>query len=243
MEPSRNKPQPTHRPKAVHVKVLLFRPVQPHADTPLLLKTRFSNAPISKKIQKNFSKRKRIRYRNSTLYNSAKLDPMPRRTARGQLLPPTEVEYLNSLPKDLQIQRVHDLYQAGWSLESIGSALSPTRPRTTMRTWVQKGSLAERKTLDAPIPTPSYKTPAEGYQKQRPDSPGIQPKDQDQIKQLAPLARTYRAKMASTSAAAVANERLTELCKKLHDEGVSIRELAETAEVTYRAMYKRVVLN
>ena len=101
----------------------------------------------------------------------------------------------------------------------------------------------ERKTLDAPIPTPSYKTSPEGYQKQRPDSPGLDPKYQDQIRELAPLARTYRAKMASTSAAAVANARLTELCKKLYDEGVSIRELSEAAEVTYRAMYKRVVLN
>jgi DNA-binding Xre family transcriptional regulator len=48
--------------------------------------------------------------------------------------------------------------------------------------------------------------------------------------------------MASTSAPAVANSRLTELCKKLYDNKVSIRELAEAAGVTYRAMYKRVIL-
>lgn len=48
--------------------------------------------------------------------------------------------------------------------------------------------------------------------------------------------------MASTSAPAVANQRLTELCKDLHSRNVSIRELAEAAGVTYRAMYKRVIL-
>lgn len=46
----------THRPKAVHVKVLLFRPVQPVPDPPIILKKHFPNAPISKKRQKNFPK-------------------------------------------------------------------------------------------------------------------------------------------------------------------------------------------
>jgi DNA-binding Xre family transcriptional regulator len=48
--------------------------------------------------------------------------------------------------------------------------------------------------------------------------------------------------MASTSAPAVANKRLTDLCKRLHQNNVSVRELAEAAGVTYRAMYKRLFL-
>jgi hypothetical protein len=64
----------------------------------------------------------------------------------------------------------------------------------------------------------------------------------EEIKSLAPLARGFRAKMASTSAAAVANARLTSLCTKLYENGVGIKEIAEAAGVTYRAMYKRIKL-
>jgi hypothetical protein len=64
----------------------------------------------------------------------------------------------------------------------------------------------------------------------------------EEIQSLAPLARTYRAKMTQTSAAAVANRRLTDICSKLHESGVSIKELAAAAGVTYRAMYKRIKL-
>jgi lambda repressor-like predicted transcriptional regulator len=35
---------------------------------------------------------------------------------------------------------------------------------------------------------------------------------------------------------------LTDICTKLHENGVGIRELAEAAGVTYRAMYKRIKL-
>jgi hypothetical protein len=48
--------------------------------------------------------------------------------------------------------------------------------------------------------------------------------------------------MASTSAAAVANSRLKDICKRLHEQGVAVKELADLAGVTYRAMYKRLFL-
>jgi hypothetical protein len=71
----------------------------------------------------------------------------------------------------------------------------------------------------------------------------VVPEDlQAQIKELAPLARTYRSRMASTSAAAVANSRLKDICKRLHEQGVSTKDLADLAGVTYRAMYKRLFL-
>jgi hypothetical protein len=168
---------------------------------------------------------------------------MPRRTARSQPLPPTEVEYLNSLSIDALIPRVDALYNAGWALQAIGECLSPKRPRSTVRSWVLKAkNLPHLETVDAPIPSPKHKTAAEGYQKRRPTSPGIPEDTFDEIRSLAPLARSYRAKMAQTSSAAVANRRLTDICTKLYKNGVGIREIAEAAGVTYRAMYKRIKL-
>ena len=167
---------------------------------------------------------------------------MSRKTARGQVLPPQEVEYLNSLTIDALIPRVNSLYKAGWALQAIGDCLSPRRPRTTIRSWVLKGQRpSERDLVDAPIPTPTQKTAESGYQKKM-VSPGISEETATEIRRLAPLARSFRAKMAQTSAAAVANRRLTDISKKLHENGVGIRELAEAAGVTYRAMYKRIKL-
>lgn len=169
---------------------------------------------------------------------------MTRRTARSQPLPPLEVEYLNSLTIDALIPRVNALYNKGWALQAIGECLSPRRPRSTVRSWVVKAETLEaQEIVDAPIvPSPIHKTAAEGYQKRRPTSPGIPEDTFDEVRSLAPLARSYRAKMAQTSSAAVANRRLTDICTKLHENGVGIRELAEAAGVTYRAMYKRIKL-
>ena len=165
---------------------------------------------------------------------------MSRRAARGQELPPAEVELLNGLDAIARIERVAELFNAGWSLQAIGDSLSPKHPRSTIRSWVLKASGS--KVIDAPIPVPKLKTDQSGYVKKRLKSPGISEDDFDQIRHLAPLARTFRARMASTSAAAVANQRLTELCKKLNENGVPVRELAEATGVTYRAMYKRIKL-
>lgn len=165
---------------------------------------------------------------------------MSRRPARGQQLPPQEVELLNTLKDEQRYERVAALFNAGWSLQTIGAAFQPTHPRSTVRTWVLRATGHIQ--IDAPIPVPKLRTPEGGYERRRPKSQGISQEDLETIRQLAPLARTYRSRMASTSAAAVANSRLTELCKKLHADKISIRELAEAAEVTYRAMYKRVIL-
>lgn len=172
---------------------------------------------------------------------------MSRRAARGQQLPPREVEYLNSLPQEAIIYRVKQLFDEGWPLDAIGQSFQRKRPRSTVRSWVLRAEEnwdddACYLLVDAPIPSPQLKTDERGYQKVRPESPGIKPDDLQQIHYLAPLARTYRSRMASTSAAAVANERLTNLCRNLHANNVPIKELAEAAGVTYRAMYKRIML-
>ena len=172
---------------------------------------------------------------------------MSRRAARGQKLPPKEVEYLNSIPKESVIYRVKMLFDEGWPLDAIGESFARKRPRSTVRSWVLRAeenwdSDACLFFVDAPIPTPKLKTEENGYQKVRPESPGIKPDILEQIHYLSPLARTYRSRMSSTSAPAVANERLTKLCKDLHGKNVPIKELAEAAGVTYRAMYKRIML-
>lgn len=168
-----------------------------------------------------------------------------RKSARSQPLPPHEVERLNALTQDELVERVYHLYQAGWALQAIGDALQPRRPRSTVRSWVLRYQLpTERDLVDAPIdiPTPTPKAPPKGTKKRRADAPGLLPDETELIQSLAPLARTYRSRMSSTSAAAVANDRLTAVCIRLYNNGVSIKELAHAAGVTYRAMYKRVKL-
>jgi hypothetical protein len=163
---------------------------------------------------------------------------MSRTSARGQKLPPQEVELINSITADALIVRVKDLYAAGWPLQSIGDALSPPRPRTTIRSWVQKD--VQPVTIDAPIPLP--KKTEEGSPRPKKVSAGMSSATFEDIRILAPLARTYRSKMASTAAPAVANERLTNICKDLYEKNVPIKDLAAAAGVTYRAMYKRIKL-
>lgn len=166
---------------------------------------------------------------------------MNRRSARNQPLPPEEAAHLNSLSKDALITRVHELYHQGWTLQAIGDALIPPRPRSTVRSWLLRFQTpAERDLTDAPIPAPTYKTHPDGYQKRRPQSPGILPDELELIQELAPIARTYRAKMSTNSAACVANDQLTAICIRLNLSGVSVRELANAAGVTYRAMSKRI---
>jgi hypothetical protein len=166
-----------------------------------------------------------------------------RRSARNQPLPPEEVAHLNKLNQDELIKRVYDLYHQGWTLQAIGDALTPKRPRSTIRSWLLRHQLpSERDLVDAPInlPIPGYKTHPEGYQPRKKPSPGILPDELELIKTLAPIARTYRAKMSSNSSAAVSNDQLTAICIRLNQSGVSVRELAEAAGVTYRAMVKRL---
>jgi hypothetical protein len=166
---------------------------------------------------------------------------MDRRPARNQALPQQEVEYLNSLDQDALIQRANELYRQGWTLQSIGDSLTPPRSRSTVRSWVLRYQLpTSERPAPAPLPSPNYATHPDGYQSRRPASPGILPDELTLIQELAPIARQYRSKMPNASAAAVANDRLTGICVRLYTSGVPIRELANAAGVTYRAMSKRV---
>lgn len=163
---------------------------------------------------------------------------MDRRPARKQPLPPKEAAYLNTLNQDDLMARSYELYTAGWTLQAIGDALEPPRPRSTVRSWLLRHQLPESG-RPSKVPSPLYRTHKDGYQKKR-NSPGILPDELELIQELAPRARTFRAKMSSNDSARVANDQLTGICIRLYDTGVTTSELAKAAGVTYRAMVKRL---
>lgn len=156
------------------------------------------------------------------------------------ILPPQEVELLNSITLDALTIRVRDLHLAGWSLQSIGDALIPPRRKTTVRSWVMRAgtsSYAPHEVIDAPTPNPGPKL---SNRASKPEPSTISPTDLQQLRDLAPLARQFRSGMSPSSAPAIANARLSTLAKALYQNGVSLKDLALHANVTYRAMYKRV---
>jgi hypothetical protein len=161
-----------------------------------------------------------------------------RHPARKQALPESEAELLSTLFDKEFYTRVRQLFEAGWSLQSIGNACNPVRRRSTVKFWVARNH--EHSPVTTPIPTPKLKTGPRGYVSRRPVSPGISGADRSRIEQLSPLARRYRSKMTPNSPQALANDELTIICTRLYESNVPVRELAEVAGVTYRAMARRL---
>jgi hypothetical protein len=161
-----------------------------------------------------------------------------RRIARQQPLPLAEADVLNKLWDEELYTRIRALYDAGWTLDAIGQAFSPPRRRSTVRYWANRTIHGEYPQISSDIPQPRLKP--RGYVSRRPKSPGIPPTELMQIKALAPLARRYRAKMSPASSEAMANLSLTEICMSLVESNVTVKELAEAAGVTYRAMARRL---
>lgn len=73
-----------------------------------------------------------------------------------------------------------------------------------------------------------------------PEQPMLTPYARSRINELAPVARRYRSGMSEMSAPAQANMELTIVCRSSYTSGVSIRELALAAGVSYNAMKRRV---
>lgn len=159
-----------------------------------------------------------------------------RRPARQQKLPEYEVEHLRSLRDTPLYIRCHDLYSAGWTLRAIGEAFNPPRPRSTIKSWLDK---VTPRTSYNTVPSPIYVTDPT-YTPTRPASPGINAADLTKIQELQPVAKRFRAGMSPRHKAALANDELTFLVKTLHEGGVPVQELATAAGVTYRAMAKRL---
>lgn len=170
-----------------------------------------------------------------------------RRPARNQALPQQEVDLLHALAQqedlDPLFTRTALLYENGWTLRAIGEACQPKKQRSTIRTWVQKAKpptpASDPAYTPETLPVPILATP-ETYTPTRIPSPGISTADRERIKELAPVARKYRATMHPNHAAAVANREFTEIATRLHEDHVSVQELADAASVTYRAMARRL---
>ena len=190
-----------------------------------------------------------------------------RRPARRAELPKDEVRFLRSLPRMDQRARVRDLYRAGWSLSSLAEAFDPPKARTSIRSWLTVLSPSPDLPLPVPPSSPSSLTssssasssstidtaesftstsptrppaPTRDYRQVDPSSSVISAEERARISELAPLARRYRAGTPRLGPLGVANDELTELVKKLYDRGAPVRELAEAASVTYRAMARRL---
>jgi HAMP domain-containing protein len=132
--------------------------------------------------------------------------------------------------------RARQLYEAGWTLRAIGEAFTPSYRRSTVKYWVQQGDYVHR--INVPIPTPNVRPT--GYQRKKPLSPGIPLATQQRLAHLAPLARYFRSGMASTSIQAQANQELNELVYDLYSSNVTIAEIARAANVTFRAIARRL---
>lgn len=159
-----------------------------------------------------------------------------RRPARKQALPASEAQLINSLYDEELYTRLNQLFHAGWTLQAIGDAFDPPRTRSTIRFWINRRHTPVFR--DEELPRPRIKS--RGYIPRRPKSPGIPPDTLARIRELAPLARRYRAKMNPASAEARANDELTGICMMLIEENVTVRELSAAAGVTYRAMARRL---
>ena len=171
-----------------------------------------------------------------------------RRTARMQALPEEEVQYLRTLNVKRYATgalhvRARELYNAGWSLQAIGDAVNPSHARSAIRAWVIK---ADQATPAAhivsriPIPHPDFTITRSKYVSRRPASPGISSADKIIMSDLARLARHYRAGMSPTNPYTRANNQFTEMCSRLHARNVTVRELSNAANVTYRAIARRL---
>lgn len=163
-----------------------------------------------------------------------------RRPAREQSLPADEVDVLinKCANKSQRNCRARQLFESGWTLKSIGDAYTPPVRRSTVKYWVEHGDLKHR--LQIAVPSPYYKTPKGGYQRLKPQSPGLTPAEEGRLAQLAPIARQYRSGMPSTSLYAVSNDEFNSLIQELSDKNVTTAEIARASNVTFRAIARRL---
>jgi hypothetical protein len=164
-------------------------------------------------------------------------------------LPDDEVKVLVSCSGDPLRARVRALREAGWTLAAIADAWTPPKQRSSIRALSQQPTKSPLPIVPSP-PSPSssssHLAAAEKSRHSRarrfynPSSPKISKDDARTIARLAPLARRYRARANPNGAYAQANEELTQLCILLYRSGASVLELSSAANVTYRAMARRI---
>jgi hypothetical protein len=166
---------------------------------------------------------------------------MARRSARLQFLPKKESDFLATLSGPNLHKRASSLYHAGWTLASIGNALSPTRTRSTIKSWVDRYPAPDpRDLINVDVPIPRLRTPEGGYQRLTPVSPGVPPETAQRLARLSPIAKTYRHRMSSATEAYQANQEMNQITKELRENNVSIADIARAANVTHRAIARRL---
>ncbi len=164
-------------------------------------------------------------------------------------LPESEHRLLGALSGNELKARVRELVAAGWSMSAVGNACAPPRSRSTIRSWISSSSSSDS-TISAvknssfnPVPTAPAKK--DRYAPKRKNvmpnaSPGLTEVDKSNIKALAQLASRYRSTSSTSSAHGKANADFTQLVNTLYSRGVTVREIAAAAEVTYRAINRRI---
>ena len=163
---------------------------------------------------------------------------MSRRSAREHPLPKSEVDLLRSLRRPELLTRSYQLFQKGWTLQAIGDAFDPPKRRSTVKAWVDQKYTGAK--LNIIVPDPHYKTPKGGYQRLTPVSPGVPADVAERLQQIAPQARLFRHRMPSGHPYAQANDEMNRIVSELRDADVSIADIARAANVTHRAIARRV---
>ncbi len=170
-------------------------------------------------------------------------------TMQQMKLPDDEVKVLVSCSGDPLRARVRALREAGWTFAAIADAWTPPKQRSSIRALSQQPTKSPLPIVPSPPSSSSHSSHLAAAEKSRhsrarrfynPSSPKISKDDARTIARLAPLARRYRARANPTGAYALANEELTQLCISLYRSGASVLELASAANVTYRAMARRI---
>jgi len=162
--------------------------------------------------------------------------------AEKTYLPRDEVSFIDSLDRPEAESRLRALWESGWSLSILGESLDPQRPKTTIHFWVKRAASVEQK---RPIPSPPPRSlttsvPTKNAPRLRSVSPGVPPDMKPRLKELATLARRYRARTLPDSPLAQANRDLTAMAFALRSMGVPTAAIADAAGVSYRAMARRL---
>lgn len=157
-------------------------------------------------------------------------------------LPQDEVSFLGSLSRPDFESRLRALWETGWSLSILGNSVSPKRPKTTIHFWVKRAE-NQKQFRQLPPPPPKSLTSAAPTKKAprlRTVSPNVPPDMKPRLKELATLAKRYRARTTSDSPFAQANRDLTAMATALRAMGVPTAKIADAAGVSYRAMARRL---
>lgn len=178
-----------------------------------------------------------------------------------QVLPQSECEFLAVLKGDELKARVKALSSAGWSLGAIADAFTPPKQRSSIRVWATGNTQTRPDHPPVPLISSLFSSSSRSYSSilpaaeksasihkhkrvrraYDPASPLLTQQMHQQIRELAPLARQYRARANPNGVYAKANVELTKLCKDLYfKQNVSVRELSDAAGITYRAMARRI---